>query len=136
MIEIEVAGQARQIDLAGLAALDEAFQVEDVSTLDSRRSGRGVWFRGLVEALNLQTAAGHKVTLSSSHDDYRIELPLAAVCDEALLLYAGPDGSPLPTELGGPVRFMIPNPAACNTAELDACSNVKFVDGIQFSAAE
>ena len=43
------------------------------------------------------------------------------------------DGHPLPEEKGGPVRFLIPNPAACGTAEVDTCANVKWLNSMSSS---
>ena len=55
-----------------------------------------------------------------------------AVADEALVIYRL-DGQPLPEKSGGPVRFFIPDFAACHTHEIDECANVKFVDRIEFT---
>ena len=37
---------------------------------------------------------------------------------------------------GGPIRFLIRDPAACHTGELDDCANVKFVDRIELTVAK
>jgi hypothetical protein len=34
----------------------------------------------------------------------------------------------------GPVRFFIPDFAACHTHEIDECANVKFVDRLELTA--
>ena len=39
----------------------------------------------------------------------------------------------LPSGAGGPFRFLIPDFAACRTADVDECANVKFVDRIELS---
>ena len=36
-------------------------------------------------------------------------------------------------KVGGPVRFFIPDHAACHVAEVDECANVKFVDRIELT---
>ena len=41
--------------------------------------------------------------------------------------------APLPREQGGPVRFLIRDPAQCHTSELDDCANVKYLDRIELS---
>ena len=53
--------------------------------------------------------------------------------DTGVVIYAL-EGAALPVEKGGPTRFVIPNPAACQTAELDECANVKFLDRIEITA--
>ena len=63
----------------------------------------------------------------------RFGLPLTAVDDRALVIYRL-DGQPLPEKAGGPVRFFIPDFAACHTEEIDECANVKFVDRIELTA--
>ncbi len=45
------------------------------------------------------------------------------------------DGEPLPAKAGGPLRFFIPDFAACHSADVDECANVKFVDHIELTAA-
>ena len=59
---------------------------------------------------------------------------LHPVRERAILIYKL-DGKALPTSAGGPIRFFIPDFAACHTSEIDECANVKFVDRIEFSAA-
>jgi DMSO/TMAO reductase YedYZ molybdopterin-dependent catalytic subunit len=58
---------------------------------------------------------------------------LDAVLERGILIYRL-NGEPLPTKAGGPFRFFIPNFAACHSAEVDECANVKFVDHIELSA--
>ena len=72
------------------------------------------------------------LTLHSAADDFHASIPLAAVRDRRCLIYRL-DGAPLPAKAGGPVRFLIPDHAACHTAEIDECANVKFVDHIELS---
>jgi len=54
------------------------------------------------------------------------------VRDRGLLIYRLA-GDPLPAKDGGPIRFLIPDFAACHTTEVDECANVKFVDRIELS---
>ena len=73
------------------------------------------------------------LTLHASRDNFHASVPLDAVRDRALILYEA-EGQPLPVSAGGPFRFLIPDFAACHTAEVDECANVKFVDRIELTA--
>ncbi len=85
--------------------------------------------RSLIERAGSTPSATH-VTLHASSDGFAASVPIADVVDRALIVYRL-EGEPLPGDKGGPVRFLIPNAAACKTAELDTCANVKFVDRIE-----
>ncbi len=113
---------------ADLAALPG--QVDDVSTLSPGREGSAVRIASVLEAASAQPGAEF-LTLEAE-GGFAASIPLAAVADQALLLYAL-DGEPLPHEKGGPVRFLIPDPAACGTAEIDTCANVKWLNSISLS---
>ncbi len=114
---------------ADLAALPG--QVADVSTLAPGREGAAVRLASVLDAASAQADAEF-LTLEAE-GGFAASIPLAAVADEALLLYAL-DGHPLPEEKGGPVRFLIPNPAACGAAEVDTCANVKWLNSIHLGA--
>ena len=114
---------------ADLAALPG--QVADVSALAPGREGSAVRFTSVLEAASAQADA--KFLTLEAEGGFAASIPLAAVLDQALLLYAL-DGHPLPEEKGGPVRFLIPNPAACGTAEVDTCTNVKWLNSIHLGA--
>ncbi len=115
-----------------LAAMDAAVQVEDVSRIDSKRSGDAVRLAGILDRVRPKPAAKY-LTLHASSDDFHASIPLEAVRDRAIVIYRL-DGRPLPPSAGGPVRFFIPDFAACHTDEIDECANVKFVDRMEFSA--
>ena len=51
------------------------------------------------------------------------------------MIYSLDDG-PLPEKSGGPARFLIPNPAACRTDEVDECASVKFIDHIELTTGK
>ena len=119
------------LSLADLGAIDARHQVADVSRLDPKRRGQAVTLAGLLAHVGVRPAAAY-LTLHSAADDFHASIPLAAVRDSALLIYQL-DGAPLPAKAGGPVRFLIPDHAACHTAEIDECANVKFVDHIELS---
>lgn len=132
---IEIQGRiARACHLAAkdLAALDARHQVADVSQIDPKRKGTAVTLAGLLELVGVAPDAKW-LGLHSSKDNFHASIPLAAVRERALLIYQL-DGGPLPESAGGPVRFFIPDFAACHTAEIDECANVKFVDRIELTA--
>ena len=105
-------------------------QIPDVAALAPGRKGAAVRFGAVLDAVSPQAQAAF-VTLEAD-GGFSASVPLAAVADQALLLYAL-DGAPLPEEQGGPVRFLIPDPAACGTDEVDQCANVKWLNAIRFS---
>lgn len=121
-------GRPLELSHVDLSALPG--QVEDVSTLAPGREGSAVRIASVLEAASAQSGAEF-LTLEAD-GGFAASIPLAAVADQALLLYAL-DGEPLPHDKGGPVRFLIPNPAACGTAEIDTCANVKWLNSISLS---
>jgi DMSO/TMAO reductase YedYZ molybdopterin-dependent catalytic subunit len=116
---------------ADLAAIPNEFQVRDVSKIDPQRKGDAVTLAGLLERAQPKSGVAY-LTLHSSSDDFHASIPLASVRASAILIYRL-DGQPLPASAGGPVRFFIPDFAACHTSEVDECANVKFVDRIELS---
>jgi DMSO/TMAO reductase YedYZ molybdopterin-dependent catalytic subunit len=116
-----------------LAALAEAHQVPDVSRLDPKRKGDAVKLAALLQRVRPKPSVKY-LTLHSSSDDFHASIPLEAVRDRAILIYRL-DGRPLPESAGGPVRFFIPDFAACHSGEIDQCANVKFVDRIEFTTS-
>jgi DMSO/TMAO reductase YedYZ molybdopterin-dependent catalytic subunit len=119
------------LDHAQLAAIGPAGQIADVRTIDPKRRGRAVRLAALLELARPHPQAAY-LTLHSSRDDFHASIPLAAVRDKALVIY-GLDAAPLPESAGGPVRFFIPDYAACHSAEIDECANVKYVDRMELS---
>jgi DMSO/TMAO reductase YedYZ molybdopterin-dependent catalytic subunit len=115
-----------------LAAIDARHQIPDVSRLDPKRKGQAVTLVGLLEHVGAKSDAAW-LGLHSSTDDFHASIPLAAVRDRAVVIYRL-DGRPLPAAQGGPVRFFIPDFAACHTHEIDECANVKFVDRVELTA--
>ena len=115
-----------------LAAIPSEHQIVDVSRIVAGRKGDAVKFGGVLELVRPKASAKY-LGLHSSADDFHASIPLEAVTDRALVIYRL-DGQPLPTKAGGPVRFFIPDFAACHTDEIDECANVKFVDRIEFTA--
>jgi DMSO/TMAO reductase YedYZ molybdopterin-dependent catalytic subunit len=122
----------RQLSRADFAGIEAAYQVPDVSRLDPKRQGRAVRLAGVLALVNVKPAAKY-LTLHATADDFHASVPLEVVRDRGVLIYEL-DGRPLPVSAGGPVRFYIPDHAACHSAEVDECANVKFVDRLELSA--
>ena len=120
--------RSRNFDFKALAGLSG--QEEDLSRLVPGREGGAVRFATLLEQVRPSEAASH-VTLTSADGDFQASVPLAALGD-ALIAYR--DGNQaLPADRGGPFRFFIPQSAACHTAEVDQCANVKFLASIRLT---
>ena len=132
-IDGEVA-QPCQFSFDDLRSFAEAEQVRDVSRFHPQRPGDGVTLRSLLDRAQPRTSATY-LTLHATRDNFAASIPLAAVANEAVLVYQL-DGAPYPEAKGGPFRFLIPNPAACHTDELDDCANVKFVDRIELTCGK
>ena len=129
---IEIGGLVRRpakYDYARLAALPG--QVADVSKLAEGREGGAVPLASVIDQAELAEGA-HFITLFAE-GDYSASIPLDAVHDHAILIYRLGDEA-LPRDKGGPVRFFIPDVAACQTDEVDACANVKYLQRIELSA--
>jgi len=123
----------RSISFADLAAIPAEHQVVDVSRLVPGRKGDAVKLAGLLQLVR-PTSAAKWLGLHAAKDDFHASIPLDAVLDKALVIYRE-GGQPLPEKAGGPVRFFIPDFAACHTHEIDECANVKFVDRLELTAA-
>jgi DMSO/TMAO reductase YedYZ molybdopterin-dependent catalytic subunit len=121
-----------RLSFADLAALPEAVQIQDVSQVDPKRKGGAVRLVALLDRARPKATARY-LTLHASADDFHASIPLESVRERAIVIYRLGDG-PLPSSAGGPVRFFIPDFAACHTAEIDECANVKFVDRIELSS--
>lgn len=121
-----------ELTFEDLAAFEESVQVRGVSGNPSKWIGDGVTLESLLARVE-PTPAANYLTLHAAADDFAATLPLEAVRGESVVVYCS-DGGPLPFSKGGPVRFLIPDPAACHTDELDDCANVKFLDRIELTA--
>ena len=134
---LSIAGEValpRSLTFADLAAIPVEHQVLDVSRLVPGRKGDAVKFVGILQLVQPKSGAKY-LGLHSSSDDFHASIPLEVVAERALVIYRL-DGQPLPAKAGGPVRFFIPDFAACHTDEIDECANVKFVDRIELTATK
>lgn len=127
-------GNPLELTFDDLAACPAAGQVIDVSRFHPTRQGDGVTLESLLSKAAPNPRATY-LTLHATADDFHASVPLAEVRGEGIVLYRL-DGQPLPVKNGGPIRFLIRNPAACHTEELDDCANVKFVDRIELTAGK
>lgn len=118
-------------DFRGFPELDH---VRDVSRFHPSRKGDGVTLNSILARVRPNAAADY-LTLHATADDFAASIPLSAVRDEGIVVYEL-NGEPLPAAKGGPIRFLIRNPAACHTDELDDCANVKFVDRIELTTGK
>jgi DMSO/TMAO reductase YedYZ molybdopterin-dependent catalytic subunit len=126
--------QPRSLTFDDLAAIGTEHQVVDVSRLVPGRKGDAVKFAGILQLVHPKDSAKY-LGLHASADNFHASIPLAAIAEQALVIYRL-DGQPLPAKAGGPVRFFIPDFAACHTAEIDECANVKFVDTLELTATK
>src|SRR5262245_7794098 len=103
----------RSFSFADLAAVPAQYQVADVSRLVPGRKGDAVKLAGLLALVEPQASATW-LGLHADRDDFHASIPLDVVLDKALVIYRL-EGQPLPEKAGGPVRFFIPDFAACHT---------------------
>ena len=122
----------RHLSFADLAAIAARHQIADVSRVAPGKRGGAVTLAGILELVQPHGEAKY-LGLHATADNFHASIPLAAVRDKAIVIYAL-DGQPLPAKAGGPVRFFIPDHHACHTHEIDECANVKFVDAIELTA--
>jgi DMSO/TMAO reductase YedYZ molybdopterin-dependent catalytic subunit len=126
--------QPLSLSFEDLAAFPAAEQVSDVSRFHPTRKGDGVTLEAVLNRARPRTTATY-LTLHATADNFHASIPLAAVRSEGIVVYRL-DGASLPAKSGGPIRFLIKDPAACHTDELDDCANVKFVDRIELTAGK
>jgi DMSO/TMAO reductase YedYZ molybdopterin-dependent catalytic subunit len=123
--------QPMELTVADLTALPAADQVTDVSRFHPKRQGDGVALEAILVRARPRAEANY-LTLHADRDDFHVSVPLAAVRAEGIVVYHRA-GEPLGIEQGGPIQFLIRDPAACHTDELDDCANVKFLSRIELS---
>jgi DMSO/TMAO reductase YedYZ molybdopterin-dependent catalytic subunit len=121
-----------RLSFEDFGSLPESAQVRDVSRFHPTRRGDGVTLEALLEQARPRPEANY-LTLHADRDDFHVSVPLQAVRGEGIVVYRLGD-SPLGPEQGGPIRFLIRDPAACHTDELDDCANVKYLSRIELTA--
>lgn len=112
-------------------AFPEPYQTPDVSRFHPKRKGDAVALEAILERAR-PTPGANYLTLHADRDDFHVSIPLEAVRGEAFVVYKLGDGLLAP-EQGGPIRFLIRDPAACHTSELDDCTNVKYLSRLELS---
>jgi DMSO/TMAO reductase YedYZ molybdopterin-dependent catalytic subunit len=120
-----------ELGAADLAAFPPGDLVADASRFQPGRRGGGVLLEPLLARAGVKPEANY-LTLHAARDDFHVSIPLEPVRAEAIVLYHV-EGRPMTRETGGPFRFLIRDPAACHTDELDDCANVKYLDRIELS---
>ena len=111
--------------------MSDDHRILDVSRIDPARRGDAIKLTSLLELAAARSAATH-LGLHASADDFHASIPLEPVREKGFFIYRV-DGQPLSQKAGGPVRFYIPDHAACHTDEIDECANVKFIDHIELT---
>lgn len=124
----------RDFAFTDLQNIPEQEQIRDFTRFHSKRPGDGVTLQALLNRVQPTSEATY-LTLHATKDDFAASIPLAAIVDESVVVYQL-DGQPYPESKGGPFRFLIKNPKACHTDELDDCANVKFVDRIELTSGK
>jgi DMSO/TMAO reductase YedYZ molybdopterin-dependent catalytic subunit len=120
-----------RLSRADLDAFPEARHVRDVSRFHPQRQGDGVELAAILERAGVLPEANY-LTLHADRDDFHVSIPLQPVREQGVVVYRLGDG-PLGTERGGPVRFLVRDPTACQTGELDECANVKYLSRIELT---
>jgi hypothetical protein len=115
-----------------LRAFPDADHILDMSRFPAGRRGDGITLEALLRKAGPKRDANY-LTLHAARDDFHVSVPLEAIRSEAVVVYRIGD-EPLSPAQGGPIRFLIKDPAACHTDELDDCANVKFLDIIELTA--
>jgi DMSO/TMAO reductase YedYZ molybdopterin-dependent catalytic subunit len=130
---LEISGEVQQpgaFDFEALAQMSG--QIEDISALVSGRTGGGVRLASLLAAVRPRPEATH-LTVESNDGCFSASVPLSAVVESGVILYRL-GSQALPTQQGGPFRFLITDAQTCATGGVDLCANVKFVGRMALTA--
>ncbi len=123
--------QPLELTFDDLKAFPPSAHVLDVSRFQPSRRGDGVWLDPILERSRPRPEANY-LTLHADRDDFHVSIPLEAVRAECIVVYRIGD-EPLSVAQGGPIRFLIRDPSACHTSELDDCANVKYLSRIELT---
>jgi DMSO/TMAO reductase YedYZ molybdopterin-dependent catalytic subunit len=120
-----------RLTYADLEAIPESEQVCDVSRFHPSRRGDGVILESILSRAGVKATANY-LTLHADRDDFHVSIPLEPVRGQGIVVYrVGSDR--LSESQGGPIRFLIRDPSACHTGELDECANVKYLSRIELT---
>ena len=114
-----------------LYAFGDDAHLIDVSRFQPKRMGDGVVLEAILDLVRPRNEANY-LTLHADRDDFHVSVPLDAVRSQGVVVYRN-QGQPLSLDQGGPIRFLIKDPTACHTSELDECANVKYLSRIELS---
>lgn len=123
---------ARGFSAEDLDRIPEPGRVPDVSRFHANRRGAGVTLESVLALVRPLPEADY-LTLHADRDDFHVSIPLDAVRGEGIVVYRLGE-APLEARDGGPVRFLIRDPSACRTDQLDDCANVKYLSRIELTA--
>jgi 2-dehydropantoate 2-reductase len=129
---LEICGHVRQpgrFDFEALTRLPE--QIDDIASIVPGRNSGGVRLVSLLNAVQPDAEATH-LTVEADDGSFSASVPLAAVVDSGVVLYRL-GSQALPTQQGGPFRFLITDAQTCATGGVDLCANVKAVGRIALS---
>jgi DMSO/TMAO reductase YedYZ molybdopterin-dependent catalytic subunit len=120
-----------RLTFANLEELPDAAKVPDVSRFHPTRKGDGVTLDVVLARAGVLPSANY-LTLHADKDDFHVSVPLEPLRGQGIIVYRlGSDR--LGVEHGGPIRFLIRDPAACHTDQLDECANVKYLSRIELT---
>ncbi len=122
--------QTWSFSLEDLQRVDASLQVTDVAARFPGRQGIGLLFRQWLEQVIGDSIIVQSLVLRSSHDGFEKVIHWGLIPEDAVLIYAL-DDSPLPREMGGPCRLLVPGTVLCGRSELDNCVNVKHLDSVE-----
>jgi DMSO/TMAO reductase YedYZ molybdopterin-dependent catalytic subunit len=131
---LEVVGEVEEplvLTFEDLCAFPDGDQVPDVSRFQPARKGDGVALEAILRRCRPRPGADY-LSLHAEKDDFHVSIPLEATRGEGVVVYRI-EGRPLSAAEGGPFRYLIRDPAACKTSELDDCANVKYLDRIEIT---
>ncbi len=114
-----------------LDALSGKARVTDVSRFHPKRRGDGVTLEAILLQAGVRPEANY-ATLHADRDDFHVSVPLEPLRQQGVVVYRLGEGR-LGIEDGGPIRFLVRDPSACHTGELDECANVKYLSRIELT---
>ncbi len=117
-----------RIEITGAVTAPQAYGRDELAALGGQIPDAGA----VAPGRRGPTPEARYLTLEAEAG-YAASIPVEAVREQAIIIFAVDDGA-VPREEGGPFRFLIPDVAACQTAEVDACANVKHLERLVLTA--